>query len=209
MIKNSGLSVNGCTFVIRMQNQETHRIYLGLGSNQGNREMMLAKALDFLSREGCNIVTVSSLYETEAWGYNSDHSYLNLCTFAVTTLEPHAVLDLLLKAEKILGRVREGTGYTDRPIDIDLLYYDDLVMESPELVLPHPRIYGRNFVLFPLAEIAPDLVDPRKEVTVADLLKLCNDESVIRKLALNKEIIPEHVEKSVKKGPDEIGGDHV
>ena len=148
------------------------RAYIGLGANLGDREATLREALRLLGeRPGIEVVAVSTLIETEPWGYADQPAFLNGAAALETDLAPAALLAVLLDVERALGRVRDGAGprYGPRAVDLDLLVHGDLVVAEPGLEVPHPRLAERRFALAPLAEIAPDLVVPGHG-SLADLL---------------------------------------
>lgn len=167
----------------------THSIYLALGSNLGDRRGNLAAALQRL-REVMKIVTVSSVYETEPVGYTDQPRFLNLVLRGLTTLTPQELLRAAKQIEKTLGRqdtFRNGP----RLIDIDIIFYDDLHITQDDLIIPHPRMAERAFVLVPLAEIAPDRIDPVSGKSAQQLLAEVPQEGV-QHLAKNLRIKLEH-----------------
>lgn len=153
----------------------THTAYLLLGSNQGDRLTLIQAAINALQdNEAIHVVTQSSLYETAAWGKEDLPPHINVAVAVQTTLSPIALLDRLQAIELELGRERiEKWGV--RTMDIDIIYYDDIVMDTPRLTLPHPWMQERRFVLVPLNEIAPTMQHPKLLLTNAALLAQCKD----------------------------------
>jgi 2-amino-4-hydroxy-6-hydroxymethyldihydropteridine diphosphokinase len=156
-------------------------VYLGLGSNLGEREAMLARALAGLHAPDLRIRRVSSVYETQPVGARAQAWFLNLVAEAETSLFPKQLLARTSGVEMRLGR-RRLTPQGPRTIDIDILFYGSAVVRTPELVIPHPRFAVRRFVLEPLAELAPDLRDPISRRTVRELLAATAGQNV-RKVA--------------------------
>lgn len=155
-------------------------VYLGLGSNIGDREANIAEAVDRLKVK-VSIEQVSSLYETEPVGYENQPDFLNAVCRGATDLAPHGLLAFVKQVEKDLGRT-PTVRYGPRSIDVDILFYDDVVMHTPDLTIPHPRLHKRAFVLVPLTEIAPDLGHPVLDKTVRQLLASLTDRHGVRKI---------------------------
>jgi len=131
------------------------KLFLSLGSNIGNREETLRLAVRLIGERIGTVQRVSSFIETEPWGFQSEHPFLNAACLVLTTLSPEQCLEETQKIERELGRKKKSKGgvYHDRPIDIDLLMYDDLKLSTPKLTLPHPHMQERDFVMIPLREI--------------------------------------------------------
>ena len=158
---------------------EAVTVYLGLGSNIGDRQENLDKALNFLSQR-LRMGKISSVYDTEPVGNTEQPRFLNLVCQVYTRLEPAGLLSLAKGIESKLGRT--GKSNAPRTIDIDILLYDEQVIETPELVIPHPKMTERAFVLVPLDEIAPDLVHPVSGKTVKELLQSVTEKQGVLKL---------------------------
>ena len=144
--------------------------YVGLGANLGDREATIRRALELLGA-----ARVSALIETEPWGYAEQPRFVNAVAELDTDEQPRALLERLLAIERELGRTRKGPRYGPRTIDLDLLLYGDEQLDEPGLVVPHPRLHERAFVLEPLAELAPDLVVPGRGSLKALLSRLQSD----------------------------------
>ena len=139
---------------------DKHKVYLGLGSNLGDREVIICKAISLIGERVGLVIRQSSLIETEPWGFESDNKFLNGVILCETTLTPRQVLRATQKIERELGKLRKHSTrrtplsiYHDRPIDIDILLYDDLTIDEPDLKIPHPLMHERDFVMIPLKEI--------------------------------------------------------
>jgi 2-amino-4-hydroxy-6-hydroxymethyldihydropteridine diphosphokinase len=143
-------------------------IYLGLGSNLGDRAAHIKKALQWLESQ-VELTAVSPIYETEPLGIKEQPWFLNAVCAGQTALTPQALLEFVKGIEKRMGRT-QTIRFGPRPIDIDILFYDDLVLETPTLQLPHPRLTRRAFVLVPLTQIAPRLVHPLSGRTIQEIL---------------------------------------
>ena len=145
--------------------------YVALGSNLGDKEANLRKALELLEERGGEVVKTSSFICTEPYGVTDQPQFLNGVCEVRTSLEPLELLHTLLDIEQEMGRVRLRH-WGERNIDLDLLLYEDVVMDTPELKLPHPDMQNRDFVLLPLAEIAPELVHPILQKSIEELSNL-------------------------------------
>ena len=154
-------------------------VYIGLGSNIGNRFALLQEAVDCIDSRIGTILSVSKVYETPAWGFESE-VFLNACIKIETKYTAFEVLEALLSIENKLGRDRNSReGYQARPIDLDILLFNNDVISQKHLQLPHPRMELRQFVLTPLADIAASIVHPQLQKSIEELQQICEDDSVL------------------------------
>jgi 2-amino-4-hydroxy-6-hydroxymethyldihydropteridine diphosphokinase len=154
-------------------------VYLSLGSNSGDRDVMLARALERLPSEDIRVVRASAVYETEPRDFSEQPWFLNQIVEIETSLFPRQLLSRLQKIELGLGRVREREQWKGpRTIDIDILFYGNAIVSTPGLEIPHPRLTDRRFVLEPLAELAPEFRHPRTRQTVKELLATVSNQKV-------------------------------
>lgn len=146
-------------------------VYLSLGSNMGDRESILELSIKEIGKRIGTITKVSSKYETEPWGFVSANKFINMAVEVTTELSPQEVSDRVHQIEDDLGRTRNSnaTGYEDRVIDIDILMIDDIVSDNSVLTLPHPKMHLREFVIFPLCEIAPNAIHPLLRSSIEDI----------------------------------------
>ena len=157
------------------------RVYIGLGTNLGNREQNLESALSRIAEVIGIIIARSSVYETEPWGFLSENKFLNMVIAVDTDLSPSGLLGRLLMIESLLGRLRSTEKYTSRTIDLDILLYGKRIIDTIALKIPHPRMPQRKFVLVPLSEIASDYVHPVLKKRISVLLDECKDKGSVTK----------------------------
>lgn len=155
-------------------------LVISLGSNQGDRIARLTDAIQRLKLQIGEIIRVSPVYESAPWGFIAEQYFLN-CTISILTgLPPDVCLQKCLINEGEMGRIRQGNGYEPRPIDIDILFYGNLVLQTPDLEIPHPRLHMRRFVLVPLCQTEPDLMHPVLNKTIRQLCIECRDTAEVR-----------------------------
>ncbi|MBR4137305.1 MAG: 2-amino-4-hydroxy-6-hydroxymethyldihydropteridine diphosphokinase [Bacteroidales bacterium] len=159
-------------------------VFVLLGSNLGDRELLVNQACKMLEERCGEIVAKSRLYESEPWGFQAEHWFLNQVVEIRTSLSPDVLMQTLLTIEKELGRDRSmpHQGYVSRPMDIDILYYGKDIIDTEMVTAPHPRLHQRRFTLLPLCDIAPDFVHPLLKKSNLQLLDECQDNGKINVL---------------------------
>ncbi|MGN0004054.1 MAG: 2-amino-4-hydroxy-6-hydroxymethyldihydropteridine diphosphokinase [Sphingobacterium composti] len=156
-------------------------IYILLGANLGNPEEQLLKAIDLLNKRLGSVTKTSSLYESEAWGVEDQPAFLNQVIILTTNKKAQECLDICQEIEQELGRIRKEK-WGARKIDIDILYFNSEIMDTPGLIIPHPYIQDRKFTLEPLFEIAPSYKHPKLNITNEQLLLNCTDNLNVKKI---------------------------
>lgn len=177
------LCLSCCLFVLffsflsgfKPGNLKTRNYYLLLGGNMGDRFYYFSSAISLIRERIGVITTTSSLYETEPWGFDHENWFLNQALIVKSALAPEEVLLKIHDIERTLGRIRDNSRYNGRNIDIDILFVDEEIYYSNNLVIPHPRLHQRKFALLPLLKIAPKLKHPLFDMSVEELTKSCKD----------------------------------
>lgn len=160
-----------------------HKVYLCIGGNLGDRLDNIHETHDFISFNMGEIIAMSSIYESSPWGMTGVEDFLNQVILIETELNPIQLLQEIKELEEYYGRERKPGQYLSREMDVDILFWNDEVLEMEKLTVPHPRITERRFVLVPLAEVAPDLMHPSLKKSILELLAICTDESKVLKYA--------------------------
>jgi 2-amino-4-hydroxy-6-hydroxymethyldihydropteridine diphosphokinase len=158
-----------------------HNVYLLTGSNVGDSLALLNTAIKHINTQVGKVIQQSSIYKTAPWGNVNQQHFYNQVLLVQTTLSAHQVLQTILQIELDMGRVRE-LKWAPRTIDIDILFYDNLVMDEDDLTVPHPLLHLRKFTLQPMAELAANLVHPKLHATISQLLVSCPDTGLVEKL---------------------------
>lgn len=155
-------------------------LYLLIGGNLGDKKKIFEEARELLGERIGKISALSSVYETEPWGFQSDDVFWNQVLKIKTELSPEEILGKTQEIEQDLGRIRKEYRYESRMIDIDILFYGDQIIKQEDLIIPHPRIQERKFTLVPLCEIAPELVHPVLKKSIGQLLEECTDQLKVK-----------------------------
>jgi 2-amino-4-hydroxy-6-hydroxymethyldihydropteridine diphosphokinase len=155
-------------------------VFLLIGGNLGDRFKLLDQAKTDIQKEIGQIQKESSIYETAAWGFESKNDFLNQVIMITTDFEAIEVLKLCQEIENKLGRTRESDQYASRTMDIDILFFNDEIIDLPDLKIPHIQLHKRKFTLEPLSEIAPEFIHPSLNKTMKELLQDCSDKSMVK-----------------------------
>ncbi len=158
------------------------QIYLCIGGNLGEREANLEEAIGFIDINIGDVLGLSSVYESEPWGMTDVPNFLNQVVHIQCELSNEVLVKEIAELEEFFGRERSAGGYVSREMDVDVLFIDMEIVDTETLIVPHPRMAERRFVLEPLAEIAPDLMHPQLKQTVTEILKACADKGKVTRL---------------------------
>jgi 2-amino-4-hydroxy-6-hydroxymethyldihydropteridine diphosphokinase len=156
-------------------------VFLGIGTNLGQRERNLEEAVARIEEFIGPVIDSSSIYETEPWGFDAEDKFLNMAVKVETDLAPSFLLQKTQMIESLMGRVKGHQRYSSRVIDIDILLYEDIVLDKETLKIPHPLIQERKFVLVPLCDIASEKIHPVLKRSFAELLEICEDRSEVKR----------------------------
>lgn len=172
---------------MKSKTKKVAEIFLSIGTNLGDKKKNLESALAEINFQIGEINSHSSIYESKPWGFDAEDHFFNIMIKLTTTMNPEELLKNCQAIENKLGRTRKGkTGYTSRVIDIDIIYYEERIVTTPQLQIPHPLLHDRNFVLVPLCEIAPTKQHPLFFLDSTELQKKCTDTiKAIRRTDLN------------------------
>ena len=160
------------------------KIYLSIGSNKGNRYSFIKEALRLIRKDIGKVILMSKIYETKSWGFHSD-DFLNICIMIKSDLLPAELLNKLKNIEHKIGRIGNSNEISAREIDIDILFYSDKILDHKDLIIPHPRLHLRNFVLYPLNDIASEFIHPILLKPINELLEECEDDDSPKESSLS------------------------
>jgi 2-amino-4-hydroxy-6-hydroxymethyldihydropteridine diphosphokinase len=158
------------------------KVILLLGGNLGNRAFYMDNARQMIEQKIGKILQSSSIYESAPWGFSSKNNFFNQVLLVDTPLSPFQIIENIWQIEKELGRERTGKSYSSRTIDIDILFYEYEIIDTPDLIVPHKHLHERRFTLIPLAEILPDWIHPGFNQPIKKLLENCEDKSEVKAL---------------------------
>jgi 2-amino-4-hydroxy-6-hydroxymethyldihydropteridine diphosphokinase len=156
-----------------------NKVFLSLGSNRGNRQKYINDAIVILEKKGGKMLRTSFVYETEPWKMNDGTNFLNQVILLETSLDAQQIMNLIIETETSMGRIRSKAGYEPRTIDIDILFFNEEIIESLSVIVPHPLVSERRFILEPLCEIAPNYIHPILKKSLKQLLVDCPDKHSI------------------------------
>ena len=159
-------------------------VFIELGGNMGNKLQLINSAKKLLINLQCKISIQSSIYETPPWGFSATNNFYNQIVQIETEFTHYELINELQKIEKKLGRVRGDERYESRPMDMDIIFFNNLIINAQYLTIPHPRLHLRKFVLIPMNEIAPYFIHPVLNTSISELLAKCTDESECKKICL-------------------------
>jgi len=165
-----------------LDNRNPETAYLLFGSNLGDRSAQIREAINRVLERAGQLIALSSVYETEPWGFRHETPFLNQAMSILTNESPGRLMHILLSVEEDMGRVRKKGGYHARNLDIDMLLYGKDIICQSDLVVPHPRLCERRFALVPLEEIAPHAMHPFVHKSIRELLEECIDPGWVRKI---------------------------
>lgn len=166
-------------YIYLLKTNKVADVFLLTGGNQGDRMNFLNQADSMISKSIGEIVKSSSVYESEPWGFIDSNRFLNKVNKVITLLSPEDLLSAIHKIEKSLGRTRVNNKYQSRTIDIDILFYDDIIYNAENLLIPHPHLHKRLFTLLPMMEIEPDYIHPLLKSNITGLFKNCDDSGIV------------------------------
>jgi 2-amino-4-hydroxy-6-hydroxymethyldihydropteridine diphosphokinase len=152
------------------QKVKLHKVIIALGTNLEDKELNLKNAIHLIKSKVGEVSKVSSIFKNSAVGFESENEFFNACLICETELNPEQVLTELQEIEKILGRIKTKESYEDRVIDLDIIFYEDLIIKSKKLQIPHPNYHERDFVLVPMLELS-DFKDPRTAINISQLVR--------------------------------------